>query len=252
MMPTQKERAAAMKQRIARADGLARCSVFGCARPTMAAERVGLSALHCRYHVQKAARHGSPWAPTLKAGDLKPYLKAVRTWLRKHRDDPAVKRAISGLDLMLWASGRPEPADNIRRKPAADRARVALARLRAAEVPPQRLLAIHMGVTALIEDHRDAHKRNTEYRIVQVAKAAHRLASGTHRRWDAFPRADGTLAIIEMHTYPKSSGMVLRVIGAKIERECEEVTFAAVEEVRAIRRAQSGLRAAELAPATAA
>jgi hypothetical protein len=74
-----------------------------------------------------------------------------------------------------------------------------------------------MAVSALIEDDAGSH-RVTEYRIAQVAKAAHRLASGTDRHWD-FPLDNGSTAPLAFHAYPRSSGRVLRVIGKAIE-EC--------------------------------
>lgn len=83
---------------------------------------------------------------------------------------------------------------------------------------PERLLAIHMAVSAIIEDDNDSH-RVKEFRIVQVAKAAHRLASRTHKHWD-IPTDYGTLRPIEFHAYPRSSGMVLREIGNEIEVIC--------------------------------
>ena len=111
---------------------------------------------------------------------------------------------------------------DIKWRSAPSRARIAFARLREANIIPERLLAIHMAVSALIEDDAGSH-RVTEYRIAQVAKAAHRLASGTHRHWD-FPLDNGGTAPLAFHAYPRSSGRVLRVIGKAIEECCEMVT----------------------------
>jgi hypothetical protein len=52
-----------------------------------------------------------------------------------------------------------------------------------------------MAVSALIEDDAGSH-RATEYRIVQIATCAHRLASGTHKRWE-IPLDNGRIAPIE-------------------------------------------------------
>jgi hypothetical protein len=71
----------------------------------------------------------------------------------------------------------------------------------------------------------------TGYRIVQVAKALHRLASGTHRHWD-FPMDDGSTAPLEFHAHPKSFGRVLRVIGKEIEEICSEVTERKLQAIR--------------------
>lgn len=72
---------------------------------------------------------------------------------------------------------------NLRGQPAGYRARVAFARLRKAGIEPRRLLAIYLGNCALIKDDFGAH-HTLEFKIVQAAKAIHRLASGTHRSWE--------------------------------------------------------------------
>ena len=69
-----------------------------------------------------------------------------------------------------------------------------------------------------------------EFRIVQVAKAAHRLASGYHRTWE-FPRKDGTTAPLTIHSYARSTGRVLRLIGAEIDRACEVVSAQHLDDV---------------------
>jgi hypothetical protein len=172
--------------------------------------------------------------PHRQAGDLKPYLTAARGVLRKHRKDPLIAQTVSGLQGLLDGAGRVEPAMDIKRQSAAFRARVAFARLREAGVQPERLLVIHMAVNALIEDDLGSH-RVAEYRIVQVAKVCHRLASGTHRRWE-WP-GGGSLAL---HVYPKSSGLVLRVMGREIDELCAGVTARDLQTVRDLKLATSG------------
>jgi hypothetical protein len=127
---------------------------------------------------------------------------------------------------------------DIKRCPAAFRARVAFARLREANVRPERLLAIHMAVAALIEDDRGSH-RIKEFYLVQTAKAVHRLASGTHRKWE-WPMQDGTTRPLHLHAYPKSSGIVLRVIGREIDEVCGGIAERALEAVLAARLAKFG------------
>ena len=78
-----------------------------------------------------------------------------------------------------------------------------------------------------------------EFHLVQTAKAVHRLASGTHRHWD-FPMQDGTTKPLELHAYPRSSGIVLRVMGREIEEICGGVTESAVAELCAARLAKFG------------
>jgi hypothetical protein len=168
----------------------------------MRATGEGLAAFHWKRCVERRARFGSYWAPTIRATELKPYLDA----------DP--------------------------------RARVAFARLREANVKPERLLAIHMAVSALIEDDAGSH-RITEYRIVQVAKAAHRLTSGTHKHWD-IPRDDGSTRQVAFHAYPKSSGRVLRVIGKAIEEVCAGVTDRDLQALRDLKRERFGKHPSQL------
>ena len=204
----------------------------------MRASGVGHAEMHCRYHVQFRARHGSHWHPTYKVADLKPYLAAAAEWIEQNRAEMQVEYALKGLRGLLEGSGRAEPAQDIKRLPAASKARVAFARLREAGIEPERLLAIHTAVAALIEDDRGSH-RVDEFRLVQTAKAVHRLASGTHRQWD-FPMLDGTTRPLRFHAYPRSSGIVLRVIGREIDEICGGVAEAAVRKVIAARLAKFG------------
>lgn len=131
---------------------------------------VGHAEMHCRYHVQFKARHGSHWHPTYKAADLRPYLTVAAQWIEEHREELSVAYSLKGLKGLLEGSGRAEPAQDIKRLPAEFKARVAFARLREAGIEPQRLLAIHMAVGALIEDDNGSH-RVVEFRLVQTAKA---------------------------------------------------------------------------------
>jgi hypothetical protein len=205
---------------------------------------VGLAEMHCRYHVQFRARHGSYWYPTYKAVDLKPYLDTASQWIKEHRTETFVAHSLIGLKGLLDSAGHAERAQDIKWRTAASRARVAFARLREANVKPERLLAIHMAVSALIEDDAGSH-RVKEYRIVQVAKAAHRLASGTHQRWD-IPKDDGSTRPIAFHAYPKSSGRVLRVIGAAIEESCSVVTQRDLQALRDLKRERFGKHPSQL------
>jgi hypothetical protein len=204
----------------------------------MVAAGIGLADCHCQYHVQRRARHGSHWCPSIKATDLKPYLKAAHRWISEQRDAIAVAYPLIGLQGLMDGAGKAERAQDIKRLPAARRARIAFARLREAGIKPERLLAIHMAVAALIEDDRDSH-RVPEYRTVQTAKAVHRLASGTHSRWD-FPLANGSTAPLIIHNYPRSSGRVLRVIGHELDEICRDVTQDALDAVQGLRAEMFG------------
>jgi len=215
-----------------------RCVIPGCGRQIRRATPPSITLCYCNYHVQFRARHGSHWYPTYKAADLRPYLTVAAEWIEEHRAEAFVSYPLVGLRGLLDGAGRVEPAMDIKRRPAAFRARVAFARLREAGVKPERLMAIHMAVAALIEDDRGSH-RVTEFRLVQTAKAVHRLASGTHPQWE-WPMRDGTVRPLNFHAYPKSSGLVLRVIGREIDEICGEVTERALEAVLAARLAKFG------------
>lgn len=208
----------------------------------MAASNTGLAEFHCRYHVQFKARHGSNWHPTYRASDLKPYLQAAARWIKANRERREVAMALYWLKGLT--SGRTELAHRLKGKPARDRARVAFARLHEAGVEPERILQIYLAVCALIEDDAGSH-RVEEFRVVQVAKAVHRLASGSHQRWYV-PLPNGTTAPLAMHTYPRSSGIVLRIMGRQIEECCREVSDEATEDIRAARRTAHGLHPSQL------
>jgi hypothetical protein len=212
------------------------CVIPHCGRPSMRSAGVGYAEMHCRYHVQFKARHGSHWHGTYKAAVLKPYLAVAAEWIEAHRGENAVDYALKGVRGLLDGAGWAEPAQDIKWRPPAFKARMAFARLREAGIKPERLLTIHMAVAALIEDDRGSH-RVTEFRLVQTAKAAHRLASGTHKKWE-WPTPDGGTRAILFHAYPRSSGITLRIIGKAIDEVCSAVTESALQDVIAMRRAR--------------
>jgi hypothetical protein len=239
-------------------DHMARCTIADpvtgrpCGRPTSRASKDGLAAFVCRYHVQHRARHGSYWAKSPSATTLSPYLKAALSYIELHRHhDVFIRAALDGLAQLMASAGPVEIATRLRGLPPDQRARIALARLREAAIKPERLLAIVIAVAALIEEAPAAVHRTAEWRTVAVAKAAHRLASGTHRRWP-LPQPDGSTKHIEMHAYPRSSGRVLRVLGEMIERECELVIDRHLTPVLTLKLERYGPHPATRGTATAA
>jgi hypothetical protein len=204
----------------------------------------GRAAFHCRYHVQQKARHGSHWCKTYRASDLRPYISAASEWLVDSRSTAAKASAWAELNHALAFAGRVDPAMNLRGQPASYRAHVAFARLREAGIDPHRLLAIYLGVSALIEDDLGSH-RTREFKIVQAAKAVHRLASGTHRRWEMFNPL-GPAVHTELHAYPRSSGIVLRKIGETLEKAGEPLAREAVPEIIAIKANRFGVHPSHL------
>jgi hypothetical protein len=199
------------------------CAIPGCRNPTMRAAGLGLAAFHCRKHVEHKARHGSNWHGTYSAAELKPYIVAATSYVRlRSESDRFIKKALSDIALLLEEAGPTEIATRLKGMSAAKRARIALARLRVARIKPERFVALVLAVTALIEEDPGSH-RVKEFRIVQIAKALHRLASGYHRVWE-LPDESGRLRkVSELHAFPRSSGPVLRLIGKAVEQPCEWV-----------------------------
>lgn len=135
-------------------------------------------------------------------------------------------------------------ATRLRGLPPDQRAKVALARLREAEIEPERLLAIAVAVHALIENDPAVTHRIREWRIVAIAKAAHRLASGYHRIWEVPDNQGRIVQRTELHAYPRSSGRVLRHLGEMIEKKCELVIDQHLARVLALRVAHDSATAA--------
>ncbi|RWN48977.1 MAG: hypothetical protein EOS03_00500 [Mesorhizobium sp.] len=210
------------------------CSIPGCGRPSMLSQRNGVSRYLCRYHVQRKSRHGSHWHGTYRAAELKPYLVAASRWLTARGDATTVAE----MDYLLATAGRTEPAMNLRGLDASTRARIAFARLGDAEIPAKRLVTIYLAVAALIEDDFGSH-RTREFQVVQAAKAIHRLASGTHRRWMMW-NPMGEDIPIETHAYPRSSGFVLRKIGEAMAKVVDPLVGIAVPEIIKIKTERFG------------
>ncbi len=221
------------------ADVHVRCCVPGCSRTASAPFHAGAPLFHCRYHVQHRSRHGSHWHETYRASELLPYVKSAERWIKEHREDSTYRGTYWALEHFMAGVGRVDPAMNLRGQSAEYRARIAFARLRKAEIPTRRLIAIYLGVAALIEDDFGSH-RTREFRIVQAAKAVHRLASGTHLKWDAWDPLTGGTRPVELHAYPRSSGHVLRKIGETLEKACDELARAVVPKVIAMRTQHFG------------
>lgn len=209
------------------------CSILGCHHPTMRSTGLGFASFHCKRHVEHRARHGSHWHRSYRAAELKPYLTAAASYVRPRLEtDPQIKDAVARLEELLEQSPY-EIATRLRGLSSRSRADIAFGRLRKKGVKPERLLAIHLAITALIEEDPGSH-RTKEFRLVQVAKAAHRLASGYHRVW---PHQDknGRDFRIELHAYARSIGRVLRLIGRAIEERCEWATEKHLEGVLALK-----------------
>lgn len=201
------------------------CHTPGCQRPTQHSAGKGFSALYCKVHVAFHARHGSYWHRSYLASELTPYGSASRRWLRTHKKDSLVNSVIAALSALLAGSGKPESAYDLRYEPPAEKARIALARLHAAGTPGSRLLEITLAVSARVNDRGPCGQ---EFLEVQIAKLAHRLASGTHRTTSGIPMRS---------KYAPSSGRVLRILGHRIwDIAAVAADSSAVEEVIQVAR----------------
>lgn len=225
-----------------------RCAIPGCSRLTMQSSGAGLAAFHCRRHIDQKARHGSHWHTTYSAAELKPYLAAATSYLRPRENaDKFISGSLSVIAGALERAGPTEIATRLKGMSAHKRAKIALARLRVAGIKPNRIVAIVLAVTALIEEDPGSH-RTKEFRTVQISKALHRLASGYHRVWE-IEQHDGRKTRTELHAFPRSSGPVLRLIGRMLEQPCEWVLEKHLAAVIALKVERHGPHPALLAGA---
>lgn len=143
-------------------------------------------------------------------------------WLRDHAADPYVQRAIAGVRGLYASAGTAVDAFRLTGMLPSERARVTWAQLRKREVDPLNVLAAWIAVDMR---HRDDAQpdRHQEYRLVQVAKLIHRMAGGTHKRWER-ERADGRVEVTQLHRHPVSRGQILRVLGHQIAGVCDALT----------------------------
>lgn len=192
------------------------CVVLGCGQPTMAQESSGLNKAYCRRHVEHYRRHGSYSKPSYTAAELRSYREAALRWLQTHRDLPAVREAREGVVTLYARGGSPEEAFRLVGKPPAERAGKIWARLRSRQVDPNIPLAIWMAVQLRHQDDPQPDRKQ-RYRLVQAAKGVHRLAGGTHKRWEQHDQA-GRLRVTELHKYPASRGLVLWHVGLGLAR----------------------------------
>lgn len=236
-----RRRVAKLKARIVSSaeDNFPKCTTPGCSRPTQRAAKAGLSKTLCRACVLRKQRWGSTWcrSPTMKT--LRPYIKAALSFIELNRGDPYVNSALGGLSELMETAGPVIIATRVKRLPAHQRAKIALARLRDAGVKAERPLAVALAVHSLIEEAPQVVHRTKEWRVVAEAKAVHRLASGYHRIWE-FPDAEGKIHRTELHAYPRSSGQVLRHLGQMIEAPCEWVIHHHLAAVLALKVAGYG------------
>lgn len=219
-----------------------RCLVPGCREPTLAFARKGLSRHYCRRHAEHYRRHGSYAKSSYPARELNPYRGAAYTWLQAHADAPAVGEAIDRVRTLYWRAGRPEEAFRLTGRSPSERAKYIWGRLYVRGVDPLHVLAVWAAVELRHGDDPRPESR-PEFRRVQVAKVLHRLAGGSHKRWER-ERADGSIEVTALHKYPASRGTVLRSAGRMASWAAEPLKALLPEMV--CERPRTDLRASRL------
>lgn len=211
-----------IKQRIARPkEPSPRCALYPCENPTTAHAREGLNRNYCRKHIEFYRRHGSYTKRSYGAGELRPYRLRAMHWLRQHREDADIDQAVEAVDRLYRLGGRPVEAFRLAGMTPTERAKAVWAKLRKEKVDPLEVLAAWMSVDMRVRDDMQAD-RHEEYRHVQGAKLIHRMAGGSHKRWDRV-HDDGSLEVTKLHRYPVSRGVVLRMIGKNLADACRSL-----------------------------
>lgn len=204
------------------------CRVIGCGQPARAGTTNGLDTRFCRKHADHYSRHGSPYKPSYTAKELTPYRKTIGAWLKVNHEDRWVANALDRIKGLYARSGPRVEAFRLAGMSPQDRARKAWARLREASVAPVKVLEAWLVVELAVR--LDVQPDGTpEFKRVQGAKLLHRLASGSHKRWEReVPRRIANhftteMVVTELHKYPHSRGKVLRYLGRDLEEACELV-----------------------------
>ena len=209
------------------------CRVVGCGKPARAGTSDGLDTRFCRSHAEWYQRHGSPYKTSYKAKELNPYRQAALLWIMYNPDNVWVKNSIQRVLGLYRSAGPHVEAFRLTGKLPRERAKAHWARLREHSVDPRLPLAVWLAVEMVILDDPQAVKTD-EYKQVQAAKVVHRMASGTHKRWDQ-QRRGGRTRVVELHVYPRSRGRVLRYIGEDLEGAVELLADHHLEDVRAFK-----------------
>ena len=227
-----------VSKRAGRPDGMySYCRVVGCSQPARAGTTKGLDRRFCRRHADHHSRHGSAYKRSFSANDLVRYRRIVRRWLKGHVNDSWVANAVDRVNGLYAQAGPFEEAFRLAGLPPKERARKAWARFRDAGVAPERVveswLVIELAVR--LDPQPDGDR---EFKRVQGAKLIHRLASGSHKRWEREPmlnsghkQAGPKTIVTELHKYPHSRGKVLRYIGADMEGACSLVVSSHLPEL---------------------
>lgn len=227
-----------------------RCVVVDCAEPTMGHLKSGLNGNYCRRHVEHFRRHGSYSKPSYTAAELNPARKAIQAWLEAHQTLPEAQEAVDRVQTRYWLAGRPEEAFRLAGKPPSARAKYVWGRLDQRKISPYAVLAVWLAV-ALRHASDPQQERRIEFRLVQAGKVLHRMAGGSHKRWERTD-SSGVPEVTELHKYPASRGRVLRHLGATLARAAGplEAHLEAIRAAAGARPSSGRLRLRRLPKAT--
>lgn len=201
-----------------------RCRVFGCGRPARGATHNGLDRRYCRPHADHKARHGDSLRGSYPPRLLALCRAVARRWIKDHAAATLVSVSLTRIQRLMDTAGPHVPAFRLAGLTPQERCKAHWARLRHAGVDSATIVSAWLAVEMVLANDPWAHGQD-EYRRVQNAKAVHRLASGTHRRWQ-HPISAGlherpVVRVEEQHSYPHSRGRILRHIGKEMETAME-------------------------------
>lgn len=214
------------------------CRVIGCRRPARAGTSDGLDTRYCRSHADHHQRHGSPFKGSYPARVVNPYRRAALEWLVAHEDAYWTKHSIAKVKGLYRRAGARVEAFRLRGLRPQERAWAHWARMRDNQIDPRLVIAAWLAVEMVIADDPEP-VTTSEFKRVQAAKIVHRMASGTHKRWERerphplHPGLPPVVEVEEKHWYPKSRGRVLRHIGETLERAVELLVEHHLKEIRA-------------------
>jgi hypothetical protein len=197
------------------------CRIIGCPHPTRIGAGKGLNRKYCRRHEDHFQRHGSYTQRSFTAAQLAPCRKAARAFLRSHSTDTVVASAIVAVQGLYARSGAHVEAFRLRGLSPVQRTAAVWAALREVEVDPVEPLAAWLAVELAIALNPGSESKS-DFKRVQAAKLVHRMAGGSHRRWQR-ERPDGRVLVEVLHKYPHSRGRILRHTGMQLERAAELV-----------------------------
>lgn len=213
------QRISSLRKRIAGPqDAYERCRVYPCTNSTTADRGEGLNRLYCRTHIEFYRRHGSYVKRSYSAAELKPYRVEAIAWLRGHDEDQNICLAVAGVRRLYSDGGALVEAFRLSGKTPVERAMASWAKLRTRGVDPLEVIAAWLAINRRLSNDPQPD-RHEEYQHVQVGKLIHRMAGGTHKRWERVG-VNGCIEIMKLDKHPVSRGRVLRIVGRDVTNVC--------------------------------